>query len=254
MNSKLYGNTYKIPDEIIKRITAKMYSSSDNEGIKRAKNLVKNGYCTYQNLKRLKNFFDNSQSGTDQYELAGGNLMKQFVNQTLESERSRTGRHTELMRDIKPNLNDPNLKPQTGVVREGEEKKLKKNVLAIIFNDDMKVLVLKRSSYPDQWMPSKWALLGGGIEDDENPIDAIQREIKEETGLDVKKFNEKFVIQRSPDNVEHIFTAKYDGDNYEIKLNKEHDDYVWIDPNRVNELDSVPNLFDYIKLAIEKYE
>ena len=260
MNSELYDNQYRIPENILKRINAKMYVSNDSEGIKRAKNLVKSGYCTYQTLKRLKNFFDNfnpSIEPIEQFELAGGKDMRTFVDITLKKERDRVEHSKDITRDLNVNLNDPTTRAQTGSVnlKEGESEKLNKNALGIIFNDDMEVLLLKRSSYTEQWMPSKWALVGGGIEDGEEPVDSIEREIEEETGLDVNKFIEKFVIQRSEDNVEHIFVGKYDGDPDDVKLNKEHTDYEWRDVNNIEgELDIVPNLMDYVRLAIQKYE
>jgi 8-oxo-dGTP diphosphatase len=53
-----------------------------------------------------------------------------------------------------------------------------KSVLGIIF-DEKKVLLVKRRDVP------VWVLPGGGIEDEESAEDAIIREVKEETGLDV---------------------------------------------------------------------
>ena len=42
MNSKLYGNQYKVPDSILKNINAQLYKYPDSEGIKRAKNIFGN--------------------------------------------------------------------------------------------------------------------------------------------------------------------------------------------------------------------
>ena len=50
MNSELYDNQYRIPENILKKIRAKMYATPHNEGVKRAKNLLKNGTCTYQQM------------------------------------------------------------------------------------------------------------------------------------------------------------------------------------------------------------
>lgn len=150
------------------------------------------------------------------------------------------------------------LKAQSGEVnlKENNEfpKDLKRNALAIIFNDSMHVLLLKRSSNEEHWMPSKWALVGGGVEDGEEPVEAVQREIKEETGLEINNFIEKFVLQRNEDSVEHMFIAKYNGNNDDVELNHEHDDFDWYSIEQIKNLDSVPNLLDYVKIALTKYE
>ncbi len=103
-------------------------------------------------------------------------------------------------------------------------------------------------------MPNKWALVGGGVDEGEEPIEAVEREIKEETGLEINKFIEKFVLQRKEDSVEHMFIAKYDGKNNDVELNDEHQDYKWFDVNKLSKLDAVPSLIEYVKIAVEKYE
>lgn len=54
-------------------------------------------------------------------------------------------------------------------------------VIGIILNDDQtQVLLVKRQDVP------VWVLPGGGVEKDENPEEALIREIEEETGYKVK--------------------------------------------------------------------
>lgn len=289
MNSELYGNTYPIPKEILNKINAKIYTNPTGNGIKRAKGLIHSGVISYEQMKRLKNFFDNfdiQRNSKDELDYAGGNEMKMFIDQQLGSERDRTARSKEVKKPAMVMANSLDLTAQNGGVDlkennkyrdktflinqtpadnikrtkipEGEEKEvdetLTKNALAIIFNNDMEVLLLKRSSYSEQWMPSKWALVGGGVEEGEEPIGAVKREIKEETGLDINNFIEKFVLQRNKDSVEHMFIAKYNGNGDDVVLNEEHQDYGWYDVNDIKDLDTVPNLLDYVRIAVEKYE
>ena len=263
MNSALYGNTYPVPKQILNKINAFVYTNPTGEGIKRAKNLINSGNVTYQQLKRLKNFFDTFDpevTTQNEFNYAGGDDMKFFVEQTLESERSKSGRSADLKRPVMSLAGIQALQAQNGDVnlREGEEKDtaetLTKNALAIIFNKHMEVLLLQRSSYEKQWMPNKWALVGGGVEEGENPKEAVQREIKEETGLDINTFIEKFVLQRNEDSVEHMFIGKHNGENSDVQLNEEHQDFGWFDVNDIKQLDIVPNLLDYVRIAIEKYE
>jgi ADP-ribose pyrophosphatase YjhB (NUDIX family) len=287
MNSELYDKTYRIPPEVLKGIQTILISNPNGEGVKRAKFMLKNGVLTYQSLKRLKNFFDYFNPETQdkiQYALAGGDLMKSFVDRTLNADRDAVKRSKEIKQDMTSNPNSE-LKPyqtprlnETGIehmirtidseillniINEDKKNKkfnienyddLKKNTLAVIVNSDNKILLLKRSDYPKQWMPSKWSLIGGAIKKNEEPEKACEREIKEETGLDIDKFIEKVVIQRNPDSVEHIFACRYTGEPTDVTLNKENTNYGWYDVNEMEFLDTVPNLIDYIDLVFKKYE
>jgi 8-oxo-dGTP diphosphatase len=131
---------------------------------------------------------------------------------------------------------------------------LKKNAVAVIVNEDNKILLLKRADIKDIWMPNKWALVGGGIEKGETPQQAIKREIQEEIGIEVKKFTKSFSIQRNSDSVEHVFACRYDGDPTDIKLNEENSNYGWYDVEEMKFLDIVPHLMEYITLVFKKYE
>lgn len=257
-NQELYNKTYQIPSDVLKGIQAALISNPNSEGIKRAKFMLKNASVTYQVLKRLKNFFDyfNPQTGDKvQYALAGGNLMRQFIENTLASDRA----GVKISKNVKQDMNfKPNseLKPNSPMPNLNEDKKkdLKKNAVAVIVNQDNKFLLLKRGSDPKIWQPSKWALVGGGIEKGETPQQAVQREIEEETGLEIKKFVKTFSIQRNPESIEHIFACRYEGDPTDIRLNEENTNYGWYDINEINFLETVPNLQDYINLAFIKYD
>lgn len=52
------------------------------------------------------------------------------------------------------------------------------NVAAIVVNEKGKVMAFERADLPGQWQ-----LPQGGIDDDETPVEAAWRELKEETGL-----------------------------------------------------------------------
>jgi 8-oxo-dGTP diphosphatase len=268
MNAELYDKKYPIPLPIVKELKSKLMSADDlsGEGVKRAKFLVNNGYATYQMMKRIKNFFDNFDQTSDslqEYELSGGDNMRTFIDHTLDSDRSNVQRSKEIKRPLKPNTSrgikatPPSMGESTirikKLIKEEEEKKLTINGLAAIFNGQNRILLLRRSSYPDQWMPNKWCMPGGMVEDGEKPIEGCIREIKEETGLDVPNLLEKAVIQRE-DNVEHLFTARYDGDPDNVTLSKESQDYGWYGPREIEFLDTVPNVMDYINIAIKDYE
>jgi len=258
MNSELYNKTYKVPPEVLKSIQATLVSNPQGEGVKRAKNILRAGQITYQAMKRLKNFFDNYNadfSDRIQHALAGGDMMRNFVNSALQADRDAVETSKERRQDMDADV-DMGISIGYDAPELNEAKKeLDKNAVAVIINDDNKVLLLKRSDYEKQWMPNKWALVGGGIEKGESPEEACKREIKEETGLEIKKFVKSFTIQRRPESIEHIFACRYDGDPTDIELDgKENVGYGWYDVEEMDYLDIVPNLVEYIMLVFKKYD
>ncbi len=259
MNSKLYDKTYSVPPDVLKHIQVALISTPQGNGVKRAKFILKNGVLTYQELKRLKNFFDTFNPAVNdgkQYALAGGDLMKSFVERTLNSERSGVKREEKIKQDVNVDMNlgtKPYQTPRIDNMNEGKED-LKKNAVAVIVNNDNKFLLLKRINDPKIWQPNKWALVGGGIEKGETPEQACKREVKEETGLMVDKFIKTFSIQRNPDSIEHIFACRYSGEPTDIALDGENTNYGWFDIDEMNYLDIVPNLIEYITLAFKKYD
>jgi 8-oxo-dGTP pyrophosphatase MutT (NUDIX family) len=257
MNQELYGKQYSVPPEVLKSLQATLITNPTGEGIKRAKYMLKNGSVTYQELKRLKNFFDYFNPETQnkmQYALAGGDLMKQFIETTLNRDRAAVKTSKEVKQDMNVNPMLGTQSYQTPQLNEDKKKdELKKNALAVIVNEDNKILLLKRSSDSKIWQPNKWGLVGGGIEKNETPKQAVEREIKEETNLDIKKFIKTFDIQRNPDSIEHIFACRYDGNPTDIRLNEENSNYGWYDINEMKFLDIVPHLIEYITISFKEY-
>jgi 8-oxo-dGTP diphosphatase len=262
MNSQLYDKTYPVPQDVLRGIQVALTSTPQGDGVKRAKTLLKNGVITYQGMKRLKNFFDYFNPQTDnktQYVLAGGDLMKQFIETTLAQDRAGVARSKEVRRDMTANPNSE-LKPNSPMPRLNETKKDKKeekqkNAVAVIVDNDNKILLLKRSKMPKIWQPEKWSLVGGAVEKGETPQQAVEREILEETGLTIDKFVKVFSIQRNPNSIETVFACRYEGDPTDIKLNEEHTNYGWYDIDEMNYLEIVPNLIEYVTLSFtgERY-
>jgi 8-oxo-dGTP diphosphatase len=257
MNQYLKDKVYSVPSDVIKYILTVLVSNSTGEGVRRAKFIVKNGVLTYQELKGLKHFFDTFNLQSDnkiQYALAGGNLMKGFIERTLNSDRDAAKKAKEVKSDAKIDVN-LGTKTYSPAPELNEAKKdLKKNAVAVIVNDDDKILLLKRADDSKIWQPNKWSLVGGGIEKNETPEQAVKREIKEETGLDVNKFVKTFTIQRNPDSIEYIFACRHSGDPTDITLNEENTGYGWYDIDEMKFLDIVPNLVEYIILVFKPYD
>jgi 8-oxo-dGTP diphosphatase len=259
-NSQLLDKQYRIPPDVLKYIQTVLVSNPEGEGVKRAKFMLKNGIVTYQVLKRLKNFFDHFDGGDKvQYALAGGELMRSFIERTLNADRDAVARSKETKQDMTTDPNSELMPYQTPRLSEAEDKDKKeekqKNAVAVIVNNDNKILLLKRSDEDKKiWMPGKWALVGGAIEKGESPQKAVEREIFEETGLQIDKFNKRFSIQRNPNSIETIFACRYEGDPTDITLNEENTNYGWYDVDEMRYLDTVPHLIEYITLSFKKYD
>lgn len=90
MNKDLYGKEYQIPPHLLNMIAKGLskYSNQSTENVKRAQDLISTGNATYQQLKRIKNWFDsNSNTSNPEFHLLGGGAFKGWVDQTLNSDR-----------------------------------------------------------------------------------------------------------------------------------------------------------------------
>ncbi len=102
-----------------------------------------------------------------------------------------------------------------------------------------KMLLLKRAVQP---FKDRWGLVGGSVEPGESLTEALKREFREETGLEVevgRLLDER--IENTRDRIKRIFTFEVTRVSGEVKLNSESKAYGWFE--RVPE-DSV---FDYGK-------
>lgn len=90
MNKELYGKEYKIPQHILDtlRKSFSKYSNQSVDNVKRAKELSETGKATYQQLKRIKNWFESGPSpSSPEYQVLGGDTMRGWIDQTLGSSR-----------------------------------------------------------------------------------------------------------------------------------------------------------------------
>lgn len=103
-NKELQGNKYDIPKELLvklKNILLSFNGGKNVRGISRLENLVSKGSVTYEQLKRIKNFFDNSTPDEDitEYRLNGGESMKKWVDEILNGEREKIHHGKDIRKD-----------------------------------------------------------------------------------------------------------------------------------------------------------
>lgn len=122
---------------------------------------------------------------------------------------------------------------------------------ALVANSKGEVLIVRSNKWRN-----KYTVPGGHIELGERAEDAIKREVKEETGLDVYSVK-LLLVQQAIYPVdyykhEHFIFLDYlcSSLNSEVKLDgRELQEYVWIKPDEALELD----LEDYTKNFVLKY-
>ena len=109
MNKELYDKTIELPEEVVTYLGQCMDSVGDvpetTQGYKRNKDLRDNGTINYQQLKRIKNWFDSFQGAQNdiEYILHGADYVKNWVDQTLDGWRSDVEAGKEVKSEVLPN-------------------------------------------------------------------------------------------------------------------------------------------------------
>ncbi|MCX6824384.1 MAG: NUDIX domain-containing protein [candidate division SR1 bacterium] len=104
-----------------------------------------------------------------------------------------------------------------------------------IYNNEQKVLLLKRG--PQSIVSGVWDLPGGGILLNETPLECLEREIMEETGLHITGIQPIYTYAKTYADGTHAFFIGYKGildSSLEVILSDEHDAYVRIDPKDID--------------------
>jgi len=134
-----------------------------------------------------------------------------------------------------------------------EDKKYPETVVAaIIYNDRGEILLTKSSKRPDHWQ-----IPGGHVEMGETCVDALKREIMEETGLEIDniEFNDlqDCIYPKEFEREVHFvfldYSAHLSGGEMAEK-NREMEEYKWVKPtDALKDLKLNP----YTKISVEKF-
>lgn len=116
----------------------------------------------------------------------------------------------------------------------------------ILINPDNEILILQRANYLKNFR-GQWGFVGGSVDKKDNSNkDAIIREIKEETGIELndheKENMKSYEIHEhlgGPNDEEVVSDTEYWivklDEKYDIKISKEHQRYKWVDSESFKE-------------------
>jgi len=131
VNSNLYNKTIELPKEIMEYLQTCFdhipNSDTSIEGHKRNEELRNSGYVTYQQLGRIKNWFDKYDGdGTDApYILNGADYMKNWVESKIQDLRKQDSSSNEIEQEFVPDKIDINsikdLGPIADMLRPSKE-------------------------------------------------------------------------------------------------------------------------------------
>jgi 8-oxo-dGTP diphosphatase len=117
---------------------------------------------------------------------------------------------------------------------------------AVIRDDQGRLLLIKRA--PDVHLdPDRWELPGGKMDYGEPLTEALAREVREETGLEIEV--------GAPFHVSHftfdpfwvttvVFACRRTGG--EVRLSEEHSEFTWADREQADDLDLASNTADQL--------
>lgn len=122
-------------------------------------------------------------------------------------------------------------------------------VNGIISNSKGEIFICKKPKDRGVY-PGQWAIPGGGIDPGETAQQALRREIKEETGLNIKNINPVYFYElavtkyhpTSPSSKQQlillVFTAK--AASTKVTLDTEHEIFAWVKPDKLGQYDLNP--------------
>ena len=119
---------------------------------------------------------------------------------------------------------------------------------------DGEILLLHRQDSEPQG--NTWGLPSGKMDEGENPLEAILREIKEETGFEIPKsqisyFSKVYVRFPGLDYVYHLFHTRLNNQP-KVQINpNEHKDSKWVHPKKALDMSLIQDLDACISLVYE---
>lgn len=134
---------------------------------------------------------------------------------------------------------------------ENNNQKIGVSQKAIIYNNDGKILTMRRTETAPAWALN-WDLPGGELEYGEEARAGIRREIKEEAGLEVENLDVIDVNSDFDDINEFWVTICYSAKakTAEVVISREHDQFKWVAPDEFLKLKASPTNKKFVERFI----
>jgi len=126
-NSQLQHKTFPVPELVLRELgkNLKIFSDKRNsKGFNRAIFILERRTCSYEQLKRIKNYFDYTNVNDPnfnevEYLLNGGDMMKEWVNSTLQRARQDVSIDKAVTSDagMTDQYRNTSMKPKVPIVR-----------------------------------------------------------------------------------------------------------------------------------------
>lgn len=118
--------------------------------------------------------------------------------------------------------------------------------IKVLIKDNAGNYLILRRSQRSKGNPGKWDLPGGKINDGEGYVEAVDREVKEETGLNVVLKTAMGTAHRETATKRIVYLIlEGEIDSGKIKLSEEHDAFAWAGPNELVSYD-FPVIFNKV--------
>lgn len=113
-----------------------------------------------------------------------------------------------------------------------------------------KVLLIRESNkYAEATQLGKYGVPGGRLEPGESWEECLRREVKEETGLEIKIGKPFYVNEWRPtvnDELWQVIGIFFECHTTtdQVELGEDHNDFQWVDPANFKDYDLIPDLYE----------
>lgn len=125
---------------------------------------------------------------------------------------------------------------------------------AFIVNNGKVLIIRESDKYKDGTTVGKFGIVGGRVDPGQRFDESLLREIKEESGLEVKIGKPFYVDEWRPvvrDEQWQVVGTFFEcfSESSTVTLSEDHDEYLWIDPKDYKKYNLIENLYS----AFESY-